>query len=55
MNSLMLLVGAVFASLALGVLLAYGICQAMFRIFRVHALSAARRGQSASVSVSAES
>jgi hypothetical protein len=41
MNSL-LLVGAVFASLALGVLLAYGICQAMFRVFRVHALSAAK-------------
>jgi ABC-type glycerol-3-phosphate transport system permease component len=55
MNSLMLLVGAVFASLALGVLLAYGICEVMFRIFRVHALSAARRGQAAGVSVSAES
>jgi ABC-type glycerol-3-phosphate transport system permease component len=55
MNSLMLLVGAVFASLALGVLLAYGICQFMFGIFRVHALSAARRGRAASVSVSAGS
>jgi ABC-type glycerol-3-phosphate transport system permease component len=54
MNSLILLVGAVFASLALGVLSAYGICQAMFRIFRVHALSAARRGRTSGVSVSAE-
>jgi ABC-type glycerol-3-phosphate transport system permease component len=36
MSSLML-VGAVFASLALGVLVAYAICQLMFRIFRVHA------------------
>jgi hypothetical protein len=37
-----MLIGAVLASLALGVLLAYGICQAMFRVFRVHAISAAR-------------
>jgi hypothetical protein len=45
MNTL-LLVGAVLASLALGVLLAYGICQAMFRVFRIHAISAAKvRGQ----------
>jgi ABC-type glycerol-3-phosphate transport system permease component len=55
MSSLILLVGAVFASLALGVLLAYGICEVMFRIFRVHALSAAKRVRAASVSVSAES
>ena len=46
MASLML-VCAVFASLALGVLVAYGICQAMFRIFRVHTLSAARQRVSA--------
>ncbi len=55
MSSSILLVGAVFASLAFGVLLAYGICQGMFRIFRVHAQSAARRGQTASVSASARS
>jgi len=55
MDSLMLLVGAVFASLALGVLLAYGICKTMFRIFRVYALSATKRGQAASVRVSVES
>jgi hypothetical protein len=53
MSSSILLVGAVFASLALGVLLSYGICQAMFKIFRVHAESAARRSQTASVSASA--
>jgi hypothetical protein len=41
MTSLML-VCAVFASLALGVLLAYGICQAMFRLFRVHSIAAAK-------------
>ena len=41
MGSLML-VCAVMASLALGVLMAYGICLGMFRIFRVHALAAAR-------------
>ncbi len=39
---MMLLVCAVLASLALGVLVAYGLCQAMFRAFRVHAQSAAR-------------
>ena len=55
MNTL-LLVGAVLASLALGVLVAYGICQAMFRIFRIHAISAAKvRGQVAGVSVVRES
>ncbi|WP_174241343.1 hypothetical protein [Granulicella sp. L46] len=55
MNSSVLLVGAVFASLAFGVLLAYAICHAMFRVFRVHAESTARRGQTASASVSAGS
>jgi uncharacterized protein (DUF2062 family) len=39
---MLMLVCAVLASLALGVLVAYGICQAMFRVFRVHAQSAAR-------------
>ncbi len=55
MNSSLLLVGAVFASLAFGVLLAYGICHAMFRVFRVHAESAARRSQAPSVRASAGS
>lgn len=52
MNSSILLVGAVFASLALGVLLAYAACTAMFHMFRVHAKSTARRGETASVSAS---
>lgn len=38
----LMLVCAVLASLALGVLVAYGICQTMFRVFRVHAVSAAK-------------
>lgn len=37
-----MLVCAVLASLALGVLVAYAICQGMFRVFRTHAQSAAR-------------
>jgi len=41
MSSLMM-VCAVLASLALGVLMAYGICLVMFRAFRVHAEAAAR-------------
>jgi hypothetical protein len=39
----MMLICAVLASLALGVLVAYAICQVMFRVFRVHSISAARR------------
>jgi uncharacterized protein (DUF2062 family) len=38
----LLLVCAVLASLAFGVLVAYGICQMMFRVFRVHSISTAR-------------
>jgi uncharacterized protein (DUF2062 family) len=34
------LVCAVFASLASGVLLAYGVCQAVFALFRIHARQA---------------
>jgi len=41
MGSLML-VCAVAASLALGVLVAYGICQGMFRAFRLHAMAEAK-------------
>jgi hypothetical protein len=48
------LVCAVFASLASGVLLAYGVCQAVFALFSMHArqspaLSQARVARSASV------
>jgi uncharacterized protein (DUF2062 family) len=52
MSSSILLVGAVFASLAFGVLLAYGVCKAMFHVFRTHAESTARRGQTASAGAS---
>jgi|GEM_PF-1940351 hypothetical protein len=52
--SLLMLVGAIFGSLALGVLLAYGICKVIFRIFLIHALSAAKRGQTASLIVNSE-
>jgi len=36
-NSSIVLISAVLASLAVGVLVAYGICMAMFGIFRIHA------------------
>ncbi|MDE1154442.1 MAG: hypothetical protein PW735_01800 [Acidobacteriaceae bacterium] len=39
----MMLVCAVFASLTLGVLVSYGICQSLFRIFRIHSLAAAKQ------------
>lgn len=39
---MLMLICAVLASLALGVLVAYGICQGMFRVFRTHAETAAR-------------
>ena len=38
----LMLICAVAASLAFGVLVAYGVCLAMFRIFRVHATAVAR-------------
>ena len=36
-NSSIVLISAVLAALAVGVLLAYGICLAMFGLFRMHA------------------
>ena len=55
MISSLMMVCAVLASLALGVLVAYGICQVMFRMFRVHAESAARgRVETASTRVALE-
>ncbi|MCL2660625.1 MAG: hypothetical protein FWD64_08930 [Acidobacteriaceae bacterium] len=36
MTTSIILVAAVLASFALGVLIAYGICSAMFSIFRIH-------------------
>ncbi len=49
--STILLVCAVAASLGVGVLLAYGICLSMFRLFRIHATQvAARRVQTVAAS-----
>lgn len=42
MSSLMLIC-AVLASLASGVLIAYGLCLGMFRLFRVHSIQAAQQ------------
>jgi predicted phage tail protein len=42
-NSSIVLVSAVLASLAVGVLVAYGVCMAMFGIFRIHARQVAER------------
>jgi hypothetical protein len=36
-NSSIVLISAVLASLAVGVLMAYGVCIAMFQVFRIHA------------------
>ncbi len=35
----MMLFGAVAGALALGVLMAYGVCQIFFRLMRMHAIS----------------
>jgi hypothetical protein len=43
LSSSVVLVCAVLASLAAGVLLAYGICQAMFALFHSHARKIASR------------
>jgi len=53
-NSSIVLVAAVLASLAAGVLVAYGVCLAMFGVFRMHvrqvaAGSARRVGATAQV------
>ena len=44
-----MLICAVFASLTLGVLVSYVLCQGMFRVFRVHSISAAQRRMQAAV------
>jgi uncharacterized protein (DUF2062 family) len=49
--STLMVVCAVLASLAFGVLMAYGICQLLFRVFRLHAESAARQRSLARVMV----
>jgi|YelNatPaOPRAMG01_1025707.scaffolds.fasta_scaffold08510_2 hypothetical protein len=48
--STLLLVCAALASLALGVMLAYGLCRSAFAVFRIHAKSvAAEAGSKATV------
>lgn len=51
MNSSIVLISAVLASLATGVLVAYGICMTMFRLFRIHARQVAAERQARSVVV----
>lgn len=46
--SSLMLICAVGASLAFGVLVAYGVCQVMFRVFRQHATAVAKGRVSAS-------
>jgi hypothetical protein len=48
-NSSIVLISAVLASLAAGVLTAYGICVSMFRIFRMHAKQVAAERHARSV------
>lgn len=43
------LVCAVLASLAVGVLIAYGVCMSMFRVFQMHAQQVAAEKQSRAV------
>lgn len=45
MGSSVMLMGAVLSALAFGVLVAYGVCQVMFRVFRVHSIAAAQRDE----------
>jgi len=47
----LLLTCAVFTSLALGVLLGYGICLGLFRIFLLHITAVARRVPAATATV----
>ncbi|MBW4039473.1 MAG: hypothetical protein HIU91_11490 [Acidobacteria bacterium] len=47
--SFLIVVGAICAALAMGVLLAYGICRLLFRIFWIHATSVSTRREASSV------
>ncbi|HEU4635994.1 MAG TPA: hypothetical protein VFS41_07445 [Edaphobacter sp.] len=49
MNSSIVLISAVLASLAVGVLVAYAICTTMFRLFRIHARQVAAEKQARAV------
>ena len=50
-NTSIVLISAVLASLAAGVLAAYGICITMFRLFRIHARQVAAERQARTVVV----
>jgi uncharacterized protein (DUF2062 family) len=49
-----MLICAVLASLALGVLVAYGVCMAMFRAFQIHVRQVAAGNESRRVVASAQ-
>ncbi len=51
MSDSVVLVCAVFASLACGVLLAYGVCQALFALFLMHARQAPAQSTAQSAGV----
>ncbi len=53
MSSSIVLVCAVLASLAAGVLLAYGVCQAMFALFHTHARKVAQTNIQTNIQTSA--
>jgi hypothetical protein len=54
LNSSIVLACAVLASLAVGVLLAYGVCMAMFGMFKMHVRQVAAENQSRRVAASAQ-
>ena len=49
-----MLVCAVLASLAVGVLMAYGVCIAMFRVFQMHVRQVAAENRSRRVATAAQ-
>jgi uncharacterized protein (DUF2062 family) len=49
-----MLVCAVLASLAVGVLMAYGVCIAMFRVFQMHVRQVAAENRSRRVATTAQ-
>ena len=54
MNSSIVLICAVLASLAVGVLLAYGVCMAMFGVFQMHVKQVAAGNRSRGVAEPAQ-
>ena len=54
MSSTIMLVCAVLISLGLGVLLAYGLCVAMFHVFRIHATHVVAHKRPSQIAVPAQ-